>query len=759
MRSGEGLYAKLWEAKLTSAADRLCLVVVSVLLAALLCEAALRLFLPKYRNVAEGRLQADELRIYAPAPNTRDWRVHPDTRQRHPVHTNNLALRQHRDFSDADLVAATTVGVFGDSFVQGNYMDAPYVFTEPLDYLLNLDGNFTVLNFGVNGYGPAQSYFTYRSFRAREDLDYVLFVYFGGNDLIDLAQNGLFDLDDSGLLRRREVRGSAWWVPFAAKLHLTYLALDAVGRLAPYTAAVTTELRAAWALRRNLPADRLGASAELLAQLIAHWRREVEESGAKFLVVLLPTQPDFPLVRPLLAEAGVGVVDLNACYDSRGEGYRSRWRESPHRLKNDSHWNEHANRLAAACLDDRLRREAGLPAMADAARDAALAAYYAAFAPPAGVAGEEIRRKYQALGGFDFDAADARIESRLSPDKLVVSNEFDIYLDGSQLVFVKDDCHAKSTTAHLFVHATPVDPSVLPPSESYLALFAVHDEGRCLAKWDVSAISHVLVGQRSSRGALLWSDEVVIDRAAFEKTLTGMLTAAGEPAVESDMDVHVHGQRIFVVSDDCERTDGRTPFFLHVTPVREAHLPAERIEHGYDNLGFAEAGVTLGERCVVRSHLPTYPILHLHVGQRNRTTGILWSGEVFIDRAGFEETLEDMLAEDGKPLIESDMDVHVHGRRIFYVSDDCQRTAGRTPFFLHVTPMFEADLPSERIEHGYDNLDFFHVGATVGERCVVRWQLPDYPIRHIRTGQYLVVRDAEDMLLQRLWEGEAYIGG
>ena len=87
----------------------------------------------------------------------------------------------------------------------------------------------------------------------------------------------------------------------------------------------------------------------------------------------------------------------------------------------------------------------------------------------------------------------------------------------------------------------------------------------------------------------------------------------------------------------------------------------------------------------MRSHLPDYPILHIHVGLRNRTTGILWSGEVFIDRAGFEETLEDMLAEDGKPLIESDMDVHVHGRRIFYVSDDCQRTDGRTPFFLHAS--------------------------------------------------------------------------
>ena len=220
------------------------LVVASVLLAFLLCEAALRLFLPKYRDVAEGHaLQPDDLRLYASIPNTRDWRVHPDTRQRFPFHMNNLGFRQHRNFSDADILGTTTVGVFGDSFVRGGYFDAPYAFTEPLDYLLNLDGEFTVLSFGMGGYGPAQSYFTYRSFHAREALDYVLFVYFD-NDLEDLVGNGLFDLDDDGRLRQREARGSAWWVPFASRLHLTYLALDTTGRLAPYISSIIAELRA-----------------------------------------------------------------------------------------------------------------------------------------------------------------------------------------------------------------------------------------------------------------------------------------------------------------------------------------------------------------------------------------------------------------------------------------------------------------------------------------------------------------------------------
>ena len=640
----------------------------AVLLALLLCEAALRLYLPKYRDVAEGRgLQPDDLRLWAASPNMRYWRVNPATKRPHPFHTNNFGMRQHRNFSDADVLGTTTVGVFGDSFVRAGYLDAHYVFTEPLDYLLNLDGDFTVLNFGMGGYGPAQSYFAYRSFHARGDLDYVLFVYFGGNDMDALVRNRLFELDDDGRLRQREARGSAWWVPFASRLHLTYLALDATGRLGPYISSAAEELRRsrdAWTHRyegKDIPDDLFEQGLEVFGQLIRRWRREVEESGGRFFVVLLPTQPDYSRVRPVLEEAGVGVVDLNACYASRDEGHRERdWQESPYRLRNDGHWNELGNRLAAACLDERLRREAGLPAMAESAREAALAEYYAAFAnpeekntsppPPEEVltGGESIRRKYQALGGLE--AADAQIESDLSPDNLALDTaHYDVYVDGQGVVFANDDCHADDATEGLFAYATPVDASILPPNLNAFSLNThmppMKREGRCIAKWAVPVfpISHILVGQRDSAKAVLWSGEIVFDRPAFEKALATMLRAAGGPVIESGMDV------------------------------------------------------------------------------------------------------------------QTAMDVHVHGRRIFYVSDDCEGTDGRTPFFLHVVPMREADLPPERIEHGYDNLDFHQPRVTFGERCVVRWQLPDYPIRRIRTGQYVLDRDGEELLLRNLWEGEADI--
>ena len=596
----------------------------SVLLALLLCEAALRVLFPKYRDVAQGRLQPDDMRIFATLPNTRDYRVNPATKRRHPFHTNNLGQRQHRNFSDADILAATTVGVFGDSFVRAGYLDAPYVFTEPLDYLLNRDGNFAVLNFGMGDYGPAQSYFTYRSFHAREALDYVLFVYCA-NDIADLVRNRLFDLDDDGRLRQREAHGAAWWVPFVSRLHLTYLALDASGRLAPHLASAAEELghySAYWfSTPPDVPEHRLDHGAEVFRQLIRRWKKEVEESGGRFLVALLPTQPDYPRVRPVLEEAGIGVIDLNACYASRDEEHLQRdWQESPYYLHNDGHWNELGNRLAAACLDERLRREAGLPALAEAARDTALAKYYAAFeSPRKEPALERIRGKYQAFGRFDVVYSHA--ESSPFYKKAVESDYYDVYVDGESFVFASDDCDAEDAPERLLAHATPVDPGILPPDTSYFSLRPhfppLQEEAVCFARWAMPqfAVSHILVGQRDGAKAVLWSGEIVLDRDAFEKTLAAMLAAAGEPVIASAMDVHVDGRRIFYVSDDCEGTDGRTPFFLHVVPMREADLPPERIEHGYDNLDFQQAGATFGEGCVVRWQLPDYPIRRIRTGQ------------------------------------------------------------------------------------------------------------------------------------------------
>ena len=449
------------------------LLLVSCLAGLLLCEASLRLFYPKYAPLAEARARFDTMRIWARIPNDRASHLHPDTGSMHTLHHNNLALRQHRNFSPADL-AAVNVGVFGDSFVENRGMDAPYSLTEPLDYLLNQRGQrFNVLNFGVAGYGTGQSLLHYEHFRYAEDLAYVFYVYYE-NDLADIVHTALFDLDEAGRLVQHEAIRASWWAARMRRLHLPYLILDLSGRLSSYV-----EKRARHEERtrerrreegREKDEDFWKRDAEHLAifrGLIRRWKQAVERNGGKFYVVLLPTlnPAASPRVPDLLREEDVAMISLYDCFGAHdAEHYQHTWNDSPYRfkLKSDPHWNEAGNRLAALCLYRVLEADMRLPALAEATLQATLHRYYAAFggwmpvntggrggkgstrpslAPP--IAG--IREKYQAL------------TPSINP-----SAAFSVSLSDGFLTYHKEGCRPTDLSAPFFVHVFPVDETDLP---------------------------------------------------------------------------------------------------------------------------------------------------------------------------------------------------------------------------------------------------------------------------------------------------------
>ena len=79
------------------------------------------------------------------------------------------------------------------------------------------------------------------------------------------------------------------------------------------------------------------------------------------------------------------------------------------------------------------------------------------------------------------------------------------------------------------------------------------------------------------------------------------------------------------------------------------------------------------------------------------------------------------------------------GRRLLaYAREPCAEEDVRAQFFLHLSPVDASDLPEERKQHGFDNLNFAFAdwGARQGERCVAFRYLPDYPIASVSTGQF-----------------------
>ena len=93
----------------------------------------------------------------------------------------------------------------------------------------------------------------------------------------------------------------------------------------------------------------------------------------------------------------------------------------------------------------------------------------------------------------------------------------------------------------------------------------------------------------------------------------------------------------------------------------------------------------------------------------------------------------------GAPAVQAEYDLFVAGGKAVYYKSGCSVSDMAPKFFLHTIPEDRDDLPEERREHGFDNLDFGFVqrGAVFDGNCIAIAPLPDYPIASIRTGQYV----------------------
>ena len=745
------------EASIRSTARNLCLFLVSCMAGLALCEASLRLFYPKYLHVAESRFSTRD-----PNPNSRNLIRHPDTLTLHPYHHNNLALRQHRNFNEADLASAINIGVFGDSFVENGLMAASYSFTEPLDYLLNQRRqSFNVLNFGVQGYGPGQSFLRYEHFRYAEHLDHVFFVYHQ-SDLENLSATELFRLDDTGQLVRNEGIRKTWWAPLIGRLHISYLILDVSGRLFPFR-------------QRSLSRD-LKNLRTLLVQVIRHWKHLAEDYGSTFSVVLLPTQPE-PVISDLLTAEGVEVIDLYACFGDMDPAHPQRlWSQSPYRFKIDGHWNEAGNRWAAVCLYRVLEEKMGLPPLSEGRLQAALFRYYAAFegepplkaeggaegagAPETAVA---IREKYLALETQDpplLRDVKAEIgELVAAPDKRVIASDFDVYLDRNKLIYVKKDCTPTDMQAPFFLHVVPVETSDLvdgrvkrgfdhrhppPVPRNFLRRhfsfsrwgFRIEGYG-CFAKVELPRypIRYIRTGQYVPDAGRRWEGEAWIAPHGSGAERPALPAVAGERLIRADFDVYLNGRQLVYHKAQCGPADREPPFFLQVTPTDASVLPPDRRPAGVARLDFGA--------CTTERELPAYAIRHIRTGQYT-AEGRLWEVEFPLDPAGGGERGGGSLRR-----VRSVFDVTLDGRRLLYHKAACRRADRAAPFFVHVTPVEVTALPPKRLPYGFENLDFQHPGAfSINEfGCTIARRLPAYAIRRIRTGQYIPSEG-------RLWEGE-----
>ena len=119
-------------------------------------------------------------------------------------------------------------------------------------------------------------------------------------------------------------------------------------------------------------------------------------------------------------------------------------------------------------------------------------------------------------------------------------------------------------------------------------------------------------------------------------------------------------------------------------------------------------------------------------------------------RANVTRYLGELTGESGELMASDAFNVYLSGRTLVYIREPCVPADTEAWFFLHIDPADPADLPAERQQYGFDNLDFvFDRQATrFDEKCLTTVNLPNYDIARIRTGQY------DNANLLQLWSVE-----
>ena len=220
---------------------------------------------------------------------------------------------------------------------------------------------------------------------------------------------------------------------------------------------------------------------------------------------------------------------------------------------------------------------------------------------------------------------------------------FDLYLRDNNLHYVRESCADTDTAARFYLHIVPVNQDDLPVERrQYGADNRDFDfdwrgatfDGKCLATIPLPdyPIAEVITGQDDG-GGRLWETSFALDRAA-EHRATYAALANEEPVHRAVFDLYLQDNNLHYVRESCTETDTAARFYLHIVPVNQDDLPAERRPHGTDNrdFDFDLRGAIFDGKCLATVPLPDYPIAAIRTGQFIPNQEPAWTAEFSVGR-------------------------------------------------------------------------------------------------------------------------------
>ena len=256
-----------------------------------------------------------------------------------------------------------------------------------------------------------------------------------------------------------------------------------------------------------------------------------------------------------------------------------------------------------------------------------------------------------------------------------VRSDFDLYLDGGALTYVKEPCGPEDIVRRFLLRAVPDDVADLPlidrergweQLDFRFGRYGARLNGRCLIRRPLPdyPIRALEVGRLLPEVRYLRLLEAVIDlspeqppvggpwpaHAAIVAGRRGAPAAGAAPAGRAGFDLYLDDDAAELTyhKEPCAPDDLRERFYLHVFPADPAELAAHERQSGFHNRGFyfSEFGVLLrGGACVALVPLPVWEhgIARIRTSQGVIGQEALWQVEFAAtraDRAGQSNGLE-----------------------------------------------------------------------------------------------------------------------
>ena len=351
---------------------------------------------------------------------------------------------------------------------------------------------------------------------------------------------------------------------------------------------------------------------------------------------------------------------------------------------------------------------------------------------------EELRADYAALSGV----------------QPAVRDYFDLYQRDNRLLYLRESCAAEDTAAKFFLHIIPEEITDLPAegqgdgiawSDFNFARQGGHFDGKCLATVALpdhpGGIKEIHTGQYISGQGNLWSVELIA--AADPDKLRADYAALSdlEPAARNYFDLYRQDSRLLYLRESCAATDTAAKFFLHIIPENVADLPVEWQGDGaaWSEFALIRQGGIFDGKCLATVALPDYPIKEIRTGQHIPGQGHLWLAELITATAPDKLRAIYAALSDMEPVARNYFDLYLLGHQLIYLRESCTAADTAAYFFRHIIPEDFADLPEQRRNAGfaYGGFNFVRQGGHFDGKCLAAVALPDYPVKELRTGQYI----------------------